>query len=240
MLLKSPSVIIGLDISLNHFALYVGDLSGDYIDHMYLTDKKKYLLTTHRDHQLFYKVPKKTRELRTAERRKCVSDMAISVLSKYPRTYVNVEHYAHNARSSSSLEIAELGGIVRNWLYTNGYKIRQTDPMSQQMWACRGGCTKRDRIEAATIHIPDVHVAHAICDGKLGSTVKKKKGTDIDGPVTDLVDAYWLYAMLQTELLVRAGMVELKDLTENERKVFLRVTKANPVNLLDREFIYND
>ena len=66
---------------------------------------------------------------------------------------------------------------------------------------------------------------------------KKGKPDDLDGPLTDIVDAYFLAKLIWIELQVRSGEICLKDLPEHQILTFNRVTKAYPVNLLARPFI---
>jgi hypothetical protein len=55
----------------------------------------------------------------------------------------------------------------------------------------------------------------------------------------DLCDAYGLARLLLLELELRSGITKLSDLNEIEIRVFNRITKAFPVNLLDRDFTIN-
>ena len=94
---------------------------------------------------------------------------------------------------------------------------------------------KKDMIEQASLKF-DIPEGLA----KIKRSKKKKSGLvieDLDGPATDLADAYFLARMLYTELEVRTGRILLSQLDEGERRIFLRVTKAYPVNILDRQFI---
>ena len=55
----------------------------------------------------------------------------------------------------------------------------------------------------------------------------------------DLADAYALAMMVYTEVLIRSGNTLMKELHPKEVQVFNRVTKTYPVNLLDREWLYD-
>lgn len=68
----------------------------------------------------------------------------------------------------------------------------------------------------------------------------KEEIEEYAGIATDLADAFFLARMLRTELMLRSGEEDLKDLPENERRIFLRVTKALPENVLSRPFIYKE
>ena len=56
-------------------------------------------------------------------------------------------------------------------------------------------------------------------------------------PREDIIDAYFILKLLQAELKLRHGLIELKSLSVKQIQAFNRVTKANPTNLLDRDFI---
>ena len=57
-----------------------------------------------------------------------------------------------------------------------------------------------------------------------------------EGAGGNCADAYCIAQLLRTELLIRAGEVELKSIPENQRRVFLRTTQQKKVNILDTPF----
>lgn len=60
---------------------------------------------------------------------------------------------------------------------------------------------------------------------------------ELKSPKEDLIDAYFITKLLQTELKLRHGMVELKSLPLKHIEIFNRCTKSNPVNILSRDFL---
>jgi len=131
----------------------------------------------------------------------------------------------------------------------------------------KGNCLKKDMVTRAgecgfvisdsliTKTIKNIRGVKLNCDDpslpqliieKKAMMIKRKKGIDYyvadkleeyDGVGTDLADAFFLGRILRTELMLRAGVEKLEDLSESERGIFLRTTSAYPENILSRPFI---
>jgi hypothetical protein len=56
-------------------------------------------------------------------------------------------------------------------------------------------------------------------------------------PTSDIIDAFYITKLLQTELKLRRGLLSLKDMSEDINWIFNRVTKTSDENILTREFI---
>ena len=243
---------IGLDLSLNHWGLVALNHTSVVFE-SYLTDKKKYMniysQVSLKDgcRDQFLHLPKKQGEDRDgyiARRRGNLIGTLRSNLKAlcedhyFNDVYVCLEGYAYSANTRSSYEIAEFIGCVKNWLYRYNVKLRIHDPLSVKMFATGGAkCLKKDMVLAAQ------DSGFKISDALIKKTTKtisimkiKEEVEEYDGPGTDLADAYWLARMLRTEILVREGKIMLENLSDGKRRVFLRVSKAYPINLLDREF----
>jgi len=65
----------------------------------------------------------------------------------------------------------------------------------------------------------------------------KKEGVS---PTSDIIDAFSICSLLRTELMVRAGMKDMKDLDDCVRQAFLYVSKSQPQNLLTTDFMWLD
>lgn len=146
----------------------------------------------------------------------------------------SIEGYAIHMGSKSTnrlLQIAELTGVLKDVVYQCGGKMRIHDPMTVKLFACHGKATKREMREAAA------QDGFEVSDNLFKVKKVKGKGEDLDGPGTDVVDAYWLGKMVVTEMRLRSGILLMSDLPENQIKVFNRVTKTYPVNILARPFI---
>jgi hypothetical protein len=139
------------------------------------------------------------------------------------------------------LEIAEVAGLFKNTLWDWATPLRIHDPMSVKLWATGNAYAKkiemRKSAEAEAFHLPDELFGVGTKFGNPIVVGESHYTHDITGPGTDLVDAYHLACMARYEILVRRGLVSLDKLDDKKRRVFLRVTKKHPVNLLDRPFI---
>jgi Holliday junction resolvasome RuvABC endonuclease subunit len=244
--------VVGIDLSLNHFGFVAADLEWKFPFYSFMTDHKTFMSGGF----AWYRWLLKSRDRKTAEdidaytarRRDVVVEHMqtnIAILTDYLRqvcnvsdgdTYVAFEGYSYGSKSTGLFEIAEVTGCVQNLFYNSGSNLRLYDPLSVKMFATgTARCLKKDMVAEATKLCPDFKDF-----SKFVTTKKKKTSTgtveEFDGPITDLADAYFLARMLTYELQLRSGQKELKDLSEQERRVFLRTTKGNPINVLDKPF----
>ncbi len=242
---QSP-LIFGLDLSLNHFGLVCmdGD-TGEVLDVSYATDTKKYVVE---EPALVIKgmmSPIKGKEEQNApfchRRLNEQSDNVFYSIMGCRRHfgidrdwYVGIEGYALNSQSNSVYQIGEMGGVIKYRLMQDGARVRVHDPQSVKLYGAGMGNAKKKDMRAAA--------------GKRGfatldSMYKdvKKKGSpeviDFDGPGTDVNDAFFISDMVKTELDLREGKMSLSDIPPEQKRIFVRVTKAYPVNLLDRPFL---
>jgi len=72
------------------------------------------------------------------------------------------------------------------------------------------------------------------------SSLEFKSLPDYKSPKADVIDAYYILKMLQLELKLRKAKISLSDLPEYIIKVFNRVTKSRPINILATPFLSND
>lgn len=231
--------IFGLDISLDHGGVVVLDESGEVVDYRYLTKVKK-MADVDPDHSIFLTKQGKD-ESKDIFRLRRMAEYLGGILNIQPtmcihQLYFSIEGYSYASKSTSICQIAELTGYIKQRLFLEGGMIRIHDPLTVKLFATgAGNCLKKDIIKQAMLKFD-------IPEGltKKKKTKKKKTGDvieDLDGPATDLADAYFLAMMLYTELEVRAGRIYLSQLDEGKRRIFLRATTAYPVNILDRQFI---
>lgn len=244
--------VIGIDLSLNHFGFVASDLEWNHPYFAFMTDHNKYMnlefpwyrwLLDSRDRK-----EEEDIDAYTARRRATVVQFMETNLqifnghitkrgmSRDDSTYVAFEGYSYGSKSAGLFELAEVTGCIQNLMYMAGANIRLYDPLSVKMFATGNArCLKRDMVEEASKLCPDFKNFARFTKGK-----KKKTSVgpieELDGPGTDMADAYFLARLLTFELLLRSGQKELKDLTDQERRVFLRTTKGNPINVLDKPF----
>lgn len=236
-------IVIGLDISLDHGGLIALDADGGVMDYMYITSIKKLADVSLKNSILLSKKGKeeskevfRLRRLNEYLEALTVFERRVSVFNV--PAYYSIEGYSYASQSTSICQIAELTGHLKHYLFNKeDNKIRIHDPLSVKLFATnKGNCLKKDVVNRA-------QQAFDIPEGLIKKKMIKKKKLSVtieeyDGPATDIADAYFLARMLYRELTLRDGDVSLNQLGENERRIFLRVTKAFPVNLLDRDFIY--
>jgi len=233
--------IFGLDISLDHSGLVVLDSDGTIFNYNYFTTVKK-LAEVDPDHSVLLSKKGKD-ESKDIFRLRRMSECLSKFLEFERRTsitppiYFSIEGYSYASKTTSICQIAELTGYLKHMIFEGEGYIRIHDPLSVKLFAVgKGNCMKKDVVEKALLEFD-------IPEGLIKKKQIKKKGMDkkieeFDGACTDLSDAYFLARMVYRELQLRSGEVTLKQLDEGERKIFLRVSKAYPVNLLDRSFIH--
>jgi len=232
--------IFGLDISLDHSGLVVLDSSGAIFNYNYFTTVKK-LAEVDPNHSVLLSKRGKDESKDTFRLRR-MSEYLSKFLEFERRTslitpsiYFSIEGYSYNSKTTSICQIAELTGYLKNRIFEGEDHIRIHDPLSVKLFAVgKGNCMKKDVVNKALMEfdIPEGLIKKKQVDKKDG------KIEEFAGPATDLADAYFLARMVYRELQLRRGEVTLKQLDEGERRIFLRVTKAHPVNVLDRPFIH--
>lgn len=143
-------------------------------------------------------------------------------------SYVAVEDYAYGA-NGKVFHIAEFIGSIKSALYFGfgdtdmGVNLRLYDICSIKMYACDNGtATKEDMIDSY--------------DLKEGDPLDLKFLPRFKSPKEDVVDAFWIAKLLQTELMLRKGLIQLKNLTEKQIQIFNRTTKSHPTNILATDF----
>jgi len=232
--------IFGLDLSLDHGGVVCLNKDGSVLDYCFFTSIKKFL-TIDPDHAILLSKRGKEESKDTFRLRRMkeylekLMEFEHKVSTSLFSSYYAIEGYSYLSQTTSICQIAELTGYLKYALFEGGGSIRIHDPLSVKLFATGiGNCSKKDIVKQARFNFN-------IPEGLIKKVVKKskKKGVqeEFDGPGTDIADSYFLARMLYMELQVRQGSILLDQLSEGERRVFLRVTKAHPVNLLDRKFI---
>jgi len=146
--------------------------------------------------------------------------------------FISIEGYSYQSQTTSICQIAELTGTLKHKLLEMGAKIRVHDPSTlKQFGANLGNAKKIQMLDAARTKgflVPD-------------SIIKpvKKAGIfiDVDGPGTDIIDAWFLAHMLYMELQLRDGRIIIDELDKIKQKIFRRISTYYPVDLMHRTFI---
>lgn len=143
--------------------------------------------------------------------------------------YVGLEGYAYSG-TGMVFDIAEITCTIKMMVYDREIPLRIYDPPSIKMYATGLGNADKIHMEEDYEKLPiderfDLRHLPLVSD--------KKKGN----PKDNIVDAFYIAKLLQLELKLRNGIITLRDLDPKTIRIFNRVTKSNPVNILDTDFI---
>lgn len=229
--------ILGLDLSLNHAGLcWLVEGQAPKLD--YLTTETRYIGTKLQSADAIsfsdqFARLKKTHKGKDQHERYnqarllAWSEVAVWIaqgVRQHDVGIVALEDYAYGAVSSSGLQIAEVSGLVRVALGGLA-RLRLYTPGQVKKWACGNGAAQKSQMLGA-----------AAVAGLALERLTHRKGADLDGPGTDLADAYFLADLARAEDQVRRGHLLLSQLDESAIEVFNMVSKSHPVNLLARPY----
>jgi len=226
--------IIGADLSLNHGAMVLLE-DNKLLRFWYYTttvgSAKQYKLGYH------MKFSKKNKDKQTLHimRLAWIRDFVGTILKWEVPNYIALEDYALDIKHGSHYQ-GELGGIVRMVCWKNKIPMRLHDPVSLKMFTTHDGKADKVQMEEAVKKRWNVKFDKANCP-VAKPTIKNPNPKQNRETSQDLCDAYALARLLLLELKLRTGVVGMSDLHEKEIRVFNRITRAFPVNLLDRDFI---
>jgi len=239
---------VGADISVNHSAVVALTAEGQCATVRYLCSKKMDAKKRLGGERVLIKIARhKTKEQFEMERLVWLRDYydtitewlaGVAIANKAGAVYVAQEAYAFSAgqrRSKDGMpigggskpyQIGEAGAIFKLACKDLGFKMRLHDPSSVKMFATGLGNAPKDDVRNA--------VYKMIYEDRSGLELECFPSDKDGGVQGDVADAYVLAMMARLEVEVRAGRVSLADLDKDKRRIFLRTTKTNPVNLLDR------
>ncbi len=251
---REDTTIIGIDLSLNGPGFVAMDcMTGEVLATGYSTAVKKYYFE---DLDTAHYLPPKWGEAKTKNRAAEDSDMfnarrrqhTYDLISDFvdlwhtDDTLVVIEDYAYDSKSTGQYELAEISGLLRNYLWEEGIPLRLHDPISVKRWATGDAYAKKMHMRQAAVD--DGFVPQERMFGDKGEKFKhpivmdgKAYTHDLTGPGCDIIDAYHLAVMGRIELLVREGQKEMTELPIIQKNIFFRVTKRHPVCFLERPFI---
>jgi len=212
--------LVGIDQSARGTAA-VALVDGALVDLMYYADNKT---AAKKQRELGALAPREVKAGDELGRVLRLADLRVNLgafLAKWKPTHAALEDYAL-ARKAFAHSLGEVGGLVRIELLLLGIPFRAYDVQGVKIFATgRGDAEKADMVLA--------------CRDKWEGRNFLEYGKT-DGAAGNVADAYVIAQLLRTELRIRAGEVKLEDLPESERRVFLRTTKQQPVNVLDQPF----
>lgn len=143
-------------------------------------------------------------------------------------SYIATEGYAYGA-SGNTFDIGEFCGFVKMSAYANNHSLRIYDPTSIKKYATGKGTADK-------ISMFDAFTSHNNIKPDISKLPQPTKGSGAS-PTSDIVDAYWIAELLRVELQLRKGLIRLNSLSEDKISIFNRVTKSNPQNILDTDFL---
>jgi Holliday junction resolvasome RuvABC endonuclease subunit len=163
------------------------------------------------------------------ERLQVQRDGCKKFVKKHNPNYIAYEDYILES-SGGVYQIAELGGVLRLWLWERGFKIRTYQPGSVKLaWAGKGDANKDEMIGRAYKYLEQN-------PSGLNDELLKMPKKYFEG----IADALANVRLLSYELKFRAGKIQLSEMPENIVRVFNRVTQFMPMCLIDRPWLEVD
>jgi len=222
-------IICGVDMSVNSPAVVRFELDEEFnvVNKKYLTfsQVKKYGGESSEGKVISFK---KASFAENINQYTFMRDMIIETIGE--ADYVAFEGYAYSAMGQV-FDIAEATASVKIGLFDSDIPFRIYDISSIKMFATTNGNADKISMEE---EYEKLGVDEKFNLSFLPMVHEKKSGN----PKDNIVDAFFVCKLLHTEMKLRHGRMTLKDL-DHPKKIglFNRVTKSNPVNILDTEFI---
>ena len=215
--------VLGADLAPTHAGFVLIDEADEIVDLWYTTTVAGVAKKHRNGYRLGPKAPK-DRDLLRMARLALLQQVANEALARRV-DLLAVEGYALRQTRGNPYDIGGAGDLVRMLAYHRGIPIREYDPATTRMFICHNGNAPKERAVEDTIRRWKLDLGKFLV------------GTD-ENTHDDLADAFAVAVVGMTERKIRAGTLDLADLShEKERQVFLRTTKTYPVNLLSRPYI---
>lgn len=216
-------IVLGADLAPTHAGFVLIDDADEIVDLWYTTTIAGVAKVHPNGYRLGPKAPK-DRDLLRMARLALLQQVAGEALAR-PIDLLAVEGYALRQTRGNPYDIGGAGDLVRMLAYHRGIPIREYDPATTRMFVCHNGNAPKEQAVDTTIRRWKLDLG------------RFEVGTD-SATFEDLADAFAVAVVGMAELKIRAGVLDLADLShEKERQVFLRTTKTYPMNLLVRPFI---
>lgn len=220
---------VGIDPSVRGTAAVVIDVAGKVLARHYWADRQKDVKGEKDPNEAF--APMKVKlgdESRRVERLVTIVDRLEAFLRKMAPSFAAIEDYAVGAKDAHTRQLGEVGGAFRILMYKNKIPFRTHDPIAVKIFASDDAfASKRKMVEEVRDQWFDYF--------DIG------KG-DPDGASGNLADAHTLAEMLRTEVSIRNGHVDpfKPEFPERQRRIFFRVTRTQPTNVLERPFVIRE
>lgn len=217
-------IICGIDYSISSPAIVKAELDDDLeiigIDYISFSSTLK---NCKLDDHLVHNVKKNFRN--DIERFQFLRDNVeeFMYMENYEPDYVAIEGYAMGAMGKV-FNIAEATVLTKEMVYNHGTPLRTYTPSAIKKFATGNGSAGKvsmwEQFNKEEQEFLDL--SHLV---------------DLKNPQEDIIDAYWIMKLLQTELKLRHGIITIRDLSTKKIEVFNAVSKSNPQNILVRDFI---
>lgn len=228
--------VLGCDLSLNHGGFVLLE-DGELSRFWYYTDKVG-SASKHEDAICFRASDyPNDKNFRSVVRMGKLEAVFRTVFECAAPDYAGIEDYAVRAEQGAHF-LGEVGGLARLTLFKMGIPFRLHDPISVKMFATHDGTAR-----GKTLVEKSVAERWGATFFKFNQPKPKPKKTPKKPPKQnrqtseDLADAFAIAKLVELEVQLRAGEVELRNLHAKEIQVFNRCTKTYPRSLLDREWI---
>ncbi len=231
------TVVQGWDLALNHGAVVELE-DGDLKDFFYWTTKAGAAAKSVDHGRRLILSKSKEKQARAIDRLCWIEEFLVTyALSRLP-DYIGIEDYAIRAEQGAHY-MGEVGGVARLLCWKHGIRFRLHDPISVKMFATHDGTAQKDSVERAVLKRWGSDFSK-FNQPRAKPTKKNKSPKQNRDTSEDLADAFSIAKIVHAEVLLRSGNAVMSDFHEKEIKVFNRVTKTYPVNLLNREWIFNE
>lgn len=227
--------ILGCDQSLKCTAITIGEFDKDFnlvdLAFFYTTTLKKFIVNC--DNVYSCHVDKHLRGCYTAlEIQKNFSEFLKKFIAKRNYTsYAGIEGGSYSSSTNSLFQLGQLSGLIISVLRRNGFKIREYEPTRIKKFATMDGSSDKF----------SMRLAWDKENNEFLDSIRKYLKSDfskLSGSVaSDIVDSYFIFRLLETEIKLRNGITLMKDLDPHHIEIFNTVTKANPVNILAQQFL---
>lgn len=146
--------------------------------------------------------------------------------------YVSLEDYSFGSVSSSLTNISENTGYLKILLYKAGIKLRKIEAKNNKKFFTKNG--NADKVAMIAKYIEDGNFLNIDTNLKEFDYINAPKQECLN----DIVDAYSLCEFLRTEIKLRHGLLNLKELPLSQIELFNKVRKDSGTNILDTEFTF--
>ena len=215
--------ICGIDYSISSPAVVKAELDANLdivgIDYVSFTSTLK---NCKLDYRLHHNVPKNFRN--DLERFQFLRDTIEEFMYCHNiPSYVAFEGYAMGGMGKV-FNIAEATALSKSMIYDKNTPIRIYTPSAIKKFATGNGTSGKVTMFQKFVEEEQnfLTVSHL---------------PELKNPQEDIIDAYWIMKLLQTELQLREGIITLRELDRKKIEVFNAVSKSNPQNILVRDFI---